>query len=374
MLNIVNPLTKVPFVDRIFKFTNLNLLRIIELSHTNENFREVAEHYSVKEWNELIENFKDVEFENSAFSKKLLPFPWVVNRLNIPVDKFLNNFVASDLETVKKAVELCLEIKEITNNSYNKFIDLMIGSFRYNVVVFLLEQGANPNFVLKEAFSRPSFSNEKRRVLKQIVLYILEHFENNLKIPFELFDNINSKKETLNSLADLYFLMCCLNSSDNNKIKYYLSYMQDIDTLGPFGKTALNFFSGLGNRIILEYLTLRGANTNFQDKNHGYSPLMRAVVSNDIDSVEYLLLNYANPDLLDKSGCTSLHWAVSLESYDLSIIKRIFWANPENLYVKDNDNKSVKDWAKDDIVQNTLEDLEKDYLDRTEKVNRKRLR
>lgn len=71
----------------------------------------------------------------------------------------------------------------------------------------------------------------------------------------------------------------------------------------------------------------RGESPNIIDE-YGYTPLVHAIVTQNLEIVKLLLKHHANLDILDNSGLTALHWAVDMDNYDIVKALLGFRANP----------------------------------------------
>jgi ankyrin repeat protein len=89
-------------------------------------------------------------------------------------------------------------------------------------------------------------------------------------------------------------------------VEYLLSEGADMNVVDNFGSSALHHTKDSG---IAQFLIDRGANVNAQNE-FGVTPLMRAIVINDVAIAECLILRGASLDIRDKRGLTPEDYAI----------------------------------------------------------------
>lgn len=113
-----------------------------------------------------------------------------------------------------------------------------------------------------------------------------------------------------------------------------------IDSVNEAGFSPLILACYNGNVPVTNFLI-----KNVKDINGNSSmgtPLMAAVVKRNVEIVQMLLENKANPNITDSNGTTALMYATMFRSYDLARLLMKADANPDT---KDNRGNSAIDYA-----------------------------
>lgn len=114
----------------------------------------------------------------------------------------------------------------------------------------------------------------------------------------------------------------------------------DKDTLDDKGSSLLILACYRGNQEVADFLISIKANLNYESDNG--TALMAAVVKNNMNLVDLLLKNGANPDLTDANGITALMLAVQFNNAEM--VKQLLTANA-NKELKSKENKTAFELA-----------------------------
>lgn len=94
------------------------------------------------------------------------------------------------------------------------------------------------------------------------------------------------------------------------------------------------------NEEVVRFLVDKVSDIN-GTSNYG-TTLMAAVVKGNLNIIEMLLTNKADPDIADSNGTTAMHYAVMFKNYEA--VKLLIEANA-NLKIMDNRGQSALDYA-----------------------------
>ena len=116
------------------------------------------------------------------------------------------------------------------------------------------------------------------------------------------------------------------------------------------GFTALHYASKdrriLNSNNFLKILIDAGAEVNIKDNNWTWTPLMYTLHQDNIEGIEFLLKNGADPNIQSDNGNTSLHWAVLFYYKSPEAIKRLLDAGADPM-IKNEDGKTPLELAKE---------------------------
>jgi ankyrin repeat protein len=107
-------------------------------------------------------------------------------------------------------------------------------------------------------------------------------------------------------------------------------------------------------------LLLKGANINAQNKSNEYTPLMYAVENGKTNSLRYLLIRGANPNLITSNKMFALHLAAIMNN--LKTV-RVLLRSDVNMFLQDKYNKTFFDYVQEEhknIVISDIFDIRKD--------------
>jgi ankyrin repeat protein len=173
-------------------------------------------------------------------------------------------------------------------------IDKYDDASRLSIVSKLLNDGANPNFMVGNDCT----------ILKLTIMY---EYTDIVKLLLD--HNANPNLLSINSNNALMLASCFGNIKI---IEMLLNTGVDINEINKYNSTALaNACFSRENYIdTVKLLLSRGANPNIIDI-YGYSPLMKAIENNKIEIAEILLSHGADPNITSKYGWSALLLATS---------------------------------------------------------------
>ena len=104
----------------------------------------------------------------------------------------------------------------------------------------------------------------------------------------------------------------------------------------------------------IKALLQKGANINTQDKNNQYTPLMYAVKDGKADSLRYLLIRGANPNIKGVNQMSALHLATILNRLR---VLRILLESGADIKAKDKHYKTFYDYASKSYLNTVVNDI-----------------
>ena len=187
-----------------------------------------------------------------------------------------------------------------------------------------------------------------------------------------------NKKKVLSKIEDKYFAAPerNINNKDFDEKSYYKRKVYSHDEMPPKflveqqnkGKqtnlpkfmmqdelSRLLFIAVNEENIgAIKSLLQKGADINAQDKNNKYTPLMYAVKNNKIDSLRYLLIKGASPNVKAANQMSPLHLAAILNR--LKILK-ILLESGTDIFAKDKYYKTFYDYVSEDYLNIVINDI-----------------
>ena len=112
-----------------------------------------------------------------------------------------------------------------------------------------------------------------------------------------------------------------------------------------------------GNREVANFLIEHVSDINY--KSDDGTALMAAVVKNELELVENLLIIGADPNLTDVNDTTALHYAVLFNQLDTI---KLLVENDAKANIKNNNNQTAYDFAKINNNEKLIEILKKAML------------
>lgn len=103
-------------------------------------------------------------------------------------------------------------------------------------------------------------------------------------------------------------LMLAVVEGHENVWRHLLDAAARVDVKNEMGETAMHIAAGNGNIEAMQALHERGLSIHDKER-FGKTPLMEAATDAPTEVVEWLLKHGADPNVVDKDGCTALHWA-----------------------------------------------------------------
>ena len=307
------------------KITDMLLNKKIDIDSKDENGN-TALHYACKLKDEdiidiLIENGASLFIENKNREitiDRIRKYDW--ERFRLDVSEKLENKI---IEKIKQ------EIVDAIENGDIKKVKLAINK--------------NNKHIKNMTYNGQSFLwHACQKYMEDIALYLLD----------EGFDIDEKSKENGETLC-----MCAcennLNKLLNRMIKMKVNkYAKDKDGVSILEKACI-----MGNKETLEILKddfRKSINSKFGiDKQ---TLLILAASHGNLETVEFLLNNGANPNEKDGSGRTAIVYAYYLEEYpiiDLLLNRR---ANPQISYIEGGNLENIKRWYKKGKYKNLLRD------------------
>jgi len=105
------------------------------------------------------------------------------------------------------------------------------------------------------------------------------------------------------------FLVWGATSGDERLVGALLARGIDLNTRDSGGRTVLHGACAMRQNHMVDWLVRRGADVNARERVLGETPLMSAAGTGEAGIVSTLLLNGADPDLVDNNGNTALAYA-----------------------------------------------------------------
>ncbi len=126
----------------------------------------------------------------------------------------------------------------------------------------------------------------------------------------------------------------------NEVMSIYLKNPDVINLNNAEGYSPLILACYHGNEEVVKFLVDKVSDIN-KSSNYG-TTLMAAVVKGNLNIIEMLLTNKADPDIADVNGTTAMHYAVMFKNY--AAVKLLIEANAD-LKIQDNRGQSALDYA-----------------------------
>ena len=101
-------------------------------------------------------------------------------------------------------------------------------------------------------------------------------------------------------------------------------------------------------------LLLKGGNINAQNKANEYTPLMYAVENNKIDSLRYLILRGANPNIITSNQMSALHLAAITNNLKAL---RVLLSADSNIFIQDKYHKTFFDYVEPNYKNIVISDI-----------------
>ncbi|MBL6664388.1 MAG: ankyrin repeat domain-containing protein [Rickettsiales bacterium] len=205
-----------------------------------------------------------------------------------------------------------------------------------DIAFLLLEAGANPNIVDREGYTPLMFAIDKNSRNDLIVKLIEKSNIDTINAVAQSMDLLRKRSTALllaihhssvdivkkmlergadpnirNDWGNNALIEAAIHGQFENLLAILESNVVDIDAQNSFGTTALLESIECYDHFKVQILLDRGANPNIATST-GFTPLMSAVRSGDINMVAYLLLHGANLKNIDDRGRTAADYARDL--------------------------------------------------------------
>jgi|694.fasta_scaffold128050_2 ankyrin repeat protein len=177
--------------------------------------------------------------------------------------------------------------------AYNEIIDLLINYDKTNVGVSIID--------MKDKFNN-------------IPLHYAIFFKNLSAIDSLIKVNSNTNIGDENGNNSLHL---AIYSKKTEICKKILETDININSKTSIGETALHIACNFKLFDVVKMLVEAGIDVNIQDYNNEITALMYSINLNDNVSSKYLLNNYADPNIQDFMGNTSIHYSIIEENYEI---------------------------------------------------------
>jgi ankyrin repeat protein len=134
-------------------------------------------------------------------------------------------------------------------------------------------------------------------------------------------------------------LVGAVRSDNLDLIKTMLADEPDVNEGDADGNTSLHFLGSVTDKpVVLKMLLERGGDINIRNVG-GETPLFKAMIQADTDTISALLAAGADPNAQDITHCSPIHYALSVESLSLLI------SHKANIEAQDNLGETALDRA-----------------------------
>ena len=144
-----------------------------------------------------------------------------------------------------------------------------------------------------------------------------------------LIDNMNKHGQSLdvkNNNGITPFILSCLKQ-DKEACQLLFSNGVNVNEYDNEGNSICHLLAATGDKEWLEYIVKKYNLNIFLKNNYGNSPLIPAILSEKVETVDYFLSLVPNLNWRNKLGQTCLH--ASVFSQNIKIIKRVLLSNPD---------------------------------------------
>ncbi len=249
------------------------------------------------------------------------------------------------------------------------------GQFKSQVRSEQLNKGIIPNSLIakgaleEDKLQKTSAPTKKIEIPPSDIVLINDYMEKDYDTVNRLVDQNSTKNDSVKNNEGITPIMAILQNTiinDDNKmllIDKLIKQWADVDSVNSDGLNVLLYAleSGKSNRIIIkliEYIT----NINIPNP-QGNTPLMLAVMNNNIEVVQLLLRSGANVNVKNNKGNTALMIASAIKPPNIQIIK-ILLDNGADIDIKNNISDTAEIIAKNKTNMQIVQLLNKTRTER----------